>query len=100
MSNGKSLELKASFEEWEWSIKVLREVIFPEIYERYGPNVPPNMQLPTETLQELRREVYGYEDVQPLKTSESGLYKDVCVSTIWQHYNDKPKHLGFVMNTV
>ena len=34
------------------------------------------MQLPTETLQELRREVYGYEDVQLLKTSESGLYKD------------------------
>jgi hypothetical protein len=89
MSNGKKLKLKRSREEWEWSIKVLREVIFPEIYERYGPNAPPNMQLPTETLQELRRQVYGYEDVQPLKTSESGLNKD-----------DKPKHLGFVMINV
>ena len=82
-------QLKRSREEWEWSIKVLREVIFPEIYERYGPNAPPNMQLPTETLQELRREVYGYEDVQPLKTSDSGLNND-----------DKPKQLGFVLNNV
>ena len=89
MSNGKSLKLKHSHDELEWSIKVLREVIFPEIYERYGPNAPPNMQFLTETLQQLRREVYGYEDVQPLKTSESGLNKD-----------DKPKHLGFVMNNV
>ena len=90
MSNGKKkCKLKRSREEWEWSIKVLREVIFPEIYKRYGPNAPPNMQLPTEILQEFRREVYGYEDVQPLKTSDSGLNKD-----------DKPKHFGFVLNNI
>ena len=85
----KKRKLKRSRDEWEWSIKVLRDVIFPEIYERYGPNAPPNMQLPTETLQQLRREVYGYEDVQPLKPSDSGLNKD-----------DKPKQLGFVLNNV
>ena len=58
------------------------------------------MQLPIETLHELRREVNYYEDVRSLKTSHSGLNIDEGVSTIWQHYNDNPKHLGFVMNNV
>ena len=100
MSTGKRLKLEHTLDDRGWSLMVLREVIFPEILERYGPNAPPNMQLPSETLEELRREVYSYEDVHPFKTNHSGLNKDEGVSTIWQHYNDKPKHFGFLMNNV
>lgn len=71
MSTGKRLKLEHTLDDWGWSVMVLREVIFPEIYERYGPNAPPNMQFPSETLEELRREVCSYEDVHPFKTNHS-----------------------------
>ena len=59
MSNGKRVTFNNNADDRQWSIKVLKEVIFPEIYERYGPNAEPNMQLPYEILEDLRREVYG-----------------------------------------
>ncbi|PWA61702.1 hypothetical protein CTI12_AA287730 [Artemisia annua] len=55
MSTGKRLKLEQKVDDREWSNKVAREVIFPEIYERYGPNAEAKMQLPAETLEELRR---------------------------------------------
>ena len=59
MSNGKRVTFNINADDKQWSIKVLREVIFPEIYERYGPNAEPNMQLPYEILEDLRRQAYG-----------------------------------------
>lgn len=59
MSKGKRVTFKEDADDRQWSIKALREVIFPEIYERYGPNAEPNMQLPYEILEDLRRQVYG-----------------------------------------
>lgn len=55
----KKVTFKYNAEDRQWSNKVLKEVIFPEIYERYGPNAEPNMQLPSKILEGLRREVYG-----------------------------------------
>ena len=64
MSAGNKNKLEHNADDMEWSIKVTREVIFPEIYERYGPNAKPKDQLPTKTLDNLRREVYGKEHVE------------------------------------
>ncbi|PWA33923.1 hypothetical protein CTI12_AA623990 [Artemisia annua] len=100
MSKGKRVNLESNVDDWEWSKKVLRDVIFPEIYERYGPNAPPNMQLPTETLEQLRREVYGEGQVQPFKASGSVMNNVEGLSSIWEYYNDEPKHMGFVMKSV
>ena len=83
MSTGKRLKLEHTLDDLGWSVMVLKEVIFPEIYERYGPNAPPNMRLPSDTLEALRREVYG-------------LNKDESFSTLWQHYNDKPNQSTWV----
>ena len=52
----------------EWENKVLREVIYPEIYERYGPNATqPQYQLPAKDLEDLRREVYCEEQQKGVK---------------------------------
>ena len=52
----------------KWEKKVLREVIFPEIYERYGPNATePRFQLPAIDLEALRREVFSEEQQQSVK---------------------------------
>ena len=63
MPKGKEKSKKVKFEhtvgDWEWSNKVLKEVIFPELYERYGPNAEPNMQLPAEIIKDLEQLVYG-----------------------------------------
>lgn len=74
MSSRKRLK-KINPDDREWSNKVVREVIFPEIYERYGPNAEPNMQLPPKDLEDLRREVYGEEQPQGVKPSGSNTIK-------------------------
>lgn len=74
MSSRKRLK-KINPDDREWSNKVLREVIFPEIYERYGPNAEPNMQLPPKDLEDLRREVYGEEQPEGVKPSGSNTIK-------------------------
>lgn len=52
----------------EWENKVLREVIYPEIYERYGPNATqPQYKLAAKDLEDLRREVYCEEQQKGLK---------------------------------
>ena len=58
------------------------------------------MQMAIETLQQLRREVYGEKEVQPFKACDNGINKDEGLSTKWQYSNDEPKHLGFVMTNV
>jgi hypothetical protein len=74
MSSRKRLK-KINPDDREWSNKVLREVIFPEIYERYGPNAEPNMQLPPKDLEDLRREVYVEEQPEGVKPSGSNTIK-------------------------
>lgn len=98
MSKGKTVHLQTNVDDWEWSQKVLRDVIFPEIYERYGPNAPPNLKLPSETLEQLRREVYEEGQVQHSKSSGNGMKNVEGVSVKWQYHNDEPKNMGFVMN--
>ncbi|PWA76193.1 hypothetical protein CTI12_AA236220 [Artemisia annua] len=84
MSTGKRLKLEQKVDDRKWSNKVAREVIFPEIYERYGPNAEARMQLPAETLEELRRSIRNVLGNQPiidetLRKNETTLedYKDV-----------------------
>lgn len=67
MSNGKRVRFEQDAADREWSNKVLREVIFPEVYERYGPNAEPNKQLPAIVLEDLRRQVYRGEQEEGVK---------------------------------
>ena len=54
-----------------WSNKVLREVIFLKIYERYGPNGESRIRLPAKTLEDLRREFYCEKQAESAKASGS-----------------------------
>lgn len=76
MSAGKKSILDHNADDMEWSIKVTREVIFPEIYERYGPNAERKDQLSSEILEELRRQVYGKEHVEGEKPGGSVIRQD------------------------
>ena len=67
MSADKKIKIENKADDMEWSIKVVREVIFPEVLERYGPNAKPQDQLPTQMLEELRRQVYGKDPVENAK---------------------------------
>ncbi|PWA63599.1 hypothetical protein CTI12_AA348340 [Artemisia annua] len=69
MSTGKKLKFEQKVDDKKWSNKVAREVIFPEIYERYGPNAEAKMQMPAETLEDLRRQVYDEEQAECGETS-------------------------------
>ncbi|PWA55981.1 hypothetical protein CTI12_AA418690 [Artemisia annua] len=69
MSTGKRIKLEQKVDDRKWSNKVAREVIFHEIYEKYGPNAEAKMQLPAETLEELRRQVYAEEQAECGETS-------------------------------
>lgn len=87
---------KINADDREWSNKVLREVIFPEIYERYGPNAEPNMQLPAKDLEDLRREVYSEEQLEGVKPSGSIRIKvpQSQVEDTSSNRNDVPKQQG------
>ena len=71
MSKAKRVRFAQDVADREWSIKVLRDVIFPEIYEMYGPNAEPNYQLPATVLEDLRRQVYSEEQKEGVKADES-----------------------------
>ena len=71
MSKGKRVRFAQDVADREWSIKVLRDVIFPEIYEMYGPNAEPQYQLPATVIEELRRQVYSDEQKGGIIAEES-----------------------------
>ncbi|PWA87414.1 hypothetical protein CTI12_AA035700 [Artemisia annua] len=71
MSTGKRLKFEQKVDDRKWSNKVAKEVIFSEIYERYGPNAEAKMQLPAATLEDLRRQVYAEEQAECGETSGS-----------------------------
>ena len=77
MSKGKRVRFAQEVDDKEWSNKVLRDVIFPEVYERYGPNGEPNKQLPAKVVEDVRKLVYGQEHEQAVKPHGSAKCKKV-----------------------
>ncbi|PWA89150.1 hypothetical protein CTI12_AA114830 [Artemisia annua] len=91
MSTGKRLKFGQKVDDRKWSNKVAKEVIFPEIYERYGPNTEVKMQLPAETLEDLRRQVYAEEQAECGETSGSVKLKGQ------QSHDNGPSSIGNVL---